>query len=56
MDVERFRLLVDLAGVARNPSVCQDITMHMGGTHRTTAARRAHNIAKQKLREHDNGT
>lgn len=54
MDVNRFRLLVDLASVARNPRACEDVSVFMGGAHRTTAAQRAHNLAKKKLREAEN--
>ena len=55
MDVDRSRLLVDLAGVARNPRACKDISVFIGGSHRITAAQRAHNLAKKKLREAENG-
>lgn len=54
MDREEFRLLVDLAGAARNHRTGGDITPYMGGSHRRVAASRAHDKAKRLLREADN--
>jgi len=51
--VEEFRLLVDLAGVARNPRLDADVAPLIGGSARATAARRSHDKAKRVLREVD---
>lgn len=49
--IEEFRLLVDLAGVARNPRLGADVAPLIGGSARATAARRSHDRAKRVLRE-----
>lgn len=53
MNKEEFRLLVDLAGAARNPRICDDVTPYIGGSARRVAASRAHDKAKRLLREAD---
>lgn len=53
MPVEQFRLLVELAGVARNPRINANVAMFIGGSARANAARRAHDSAKTLLRESD---
>lgn len=52
MPVEQFRLLTELAGVSRK--VDRDYTHLLGGTARTQAARKAHDRAKNLLREYNN--
>ena len=50
--IEEFRLLVDLAGVSRNPRTDpNEIAPFIGGSARATAARRAHDRAEAVLRE-----
>ena len=53
MNKEEFRLLVALASVARNPRLCQGVTPYIGGSARRVAASRAHDTAKELLREAD---
>lgn len=50
--IEEFRLLVELAGVSRNPRTGpRAIAPFIGGSARAMAARRAHDQAKNVLRE-----
>ena len=49
--VEEFRLLVDLAGVARNPRLHANVAPYIGGAARASAARLSHDKARRVLLE-----
>lgn len=51
--VKELRLLVDLAGVARNPRLDVDVAPLIGGSARAMAARKAHDRMTGRLREND---
>jgi len=52
MPVEQFRLLTELAGVGRHRTDVPDL--YMRSAEKSIAARRAHDTAKNLLREYDN--